>query len=289
MITFLIVFFQYFLQISQASLEKPKPPVVFVEIAKSTDLFDLLTYPARLVPKVNATVLSDSEGIITKIDTPLGTPVQKQQRILTLKHTDPVYDYAPISVTAPVAGVVSSVEVTEGSRVTKGQKLVTITDPKKIKIVVEIASTDISAILVGLTGELKIAGYEDAIPVKVTGISPFVDPASGTATTELSLEDTKKPMALPPGLVGRVAFRVREHKGFQIPDHAIVYKGKDSFVRTVENGKAKLSPVTLGQSRRGFVEILKGLSAGTTIITRTNSYIADGEEVSVQNGGAAVN
>ena len=112
--------------------EKPKPPVVFTNTVRSAELYDLLTYPARLNPKINATILADSDGIVKEIITPLGRPVRRNQKILIMTHTDPVYDYAPITVIAPVHGVVSSVEVTEGSRVMRGAKLATITDPTKI-------------------------------------------------------------------------------------------------------------------------------------------------------------
>src|SRR5262249_23309050 len=156
----------------------------------------------RLIPKINATILSESDGIVKEIVTPLGRPVSRRQKLLVLMHTDPVYDYAPFVVEAPVKGVVSSVEVTEGSRVVRGQKLAAITDPSQITIVVEVAVSDLSAIRAGMPGELKLAGDENRIPVKVRGISPFVDPATGTATCELSLAQPGEARLLPAGFVG---------------------------------------------------------------------------------------
>jgi multidrug efflux pump subunit AcrA (membrane-fusion protein) len=72
------------------------------------------------------------------------------------------------------------------------------------------------------------------------------------------------------------------HKGLQLPEQAIVYKGKDAFVRLLTDKKAKYIPVKLGQMRNGKVEILEGLSEDQEVILRSNQYISDDEKVDVQ-------
>src|SRR5690606_8102331 len=107
---------------------------------------------------------------------------------------------------ASVAGVVSAVDVTEGSRVTRGQRLAQITDPSDVRVVVEVAVSDVGALKKGMKGELEAAGSEEPFPVEVVGVSPYVDPGTGTATAELRLVREKKSTPLPPGLVGKVRF-----------------------------------------------------------------------------------
>jgi len=267
--------------------EKPKGPTVFVSTAKHESLYDILTYPARVMPLINATILAESDGIVADIPAKLGTPVTRNKKILTLKNTDPVFSYAPISITSPVSGVVSSVEVTQGSRVAKGQKLATITDPSRVNVQIEIAISDRTAIQSNLEGEMKIASFERPVPVKVTGVSPLVDPATGTATAELTVINPEKYPVLAPGTVGRVSFRAREHSGIQVPEDAIVYRGRETFLRTIHEGKAKLAKVELGPIRRGSVEVLKGIDPGAQVIVRASSYVADGETVDVQTAPTA--
>lgn len=263
--------------------EKPKAVQVEVLKAEAKDLFVTLTYPARINPKVNATILSETEGVVTQINAPLGTAVNSGANVLTLKNTDPIYSYAPFTVTAPVKGAVSSLDVSVGSRVSRGQKLGTITDPSKILINVEIASSDIYSVRKGLEGKLKVAGMEEPIAVQVRGVSPFVDPGTGTATAELILKDAK--VALPPGSVGTVSFKTQEHKGFELPETAIVFKGKEPFIRLVEAGKSKYIAVTLGDTRQGQVEVLKGLTEGASVVVRAASYLGDGEDVVLPTEG----
>lgn len=267
----------------QAVTEKPNQAVVFVNLVKAAELFDFLTYPARVVAKINSTVLSETDGVITKILAPLGQWVSRGQRLLTITHTDPVYQYAPMEVTAPAAGVVSLVEVTEGSQVIKGQRLLAVTNPSQVKITIEVPAQDMNALSRGTLGEFRIEGRDDPVPVKVRGMSAWVDPATGTATCELELEKQKKPLTnLLPGVVGQVTFKTRVRKGISIPDHAVFFKGNETFVRLLDNGKAKQVAVRLGHKQRGYVEVLNGLSDGAPLIERTSRFVGEGEAVVVQ-------
>jgi len=275
-----------FAAIAFALPEKEKGPLVFVAPVQTTEIFDTLVYPARLIPKINATLLSETDGIVTQIQAPLGRTVRAHQAVLTITNTDPVYNYAPLRVLSPVSGVVSSVEVTEGSRVIRGQKLATITDPNQIRIDIEVTASDLGAIHTDMAGALRIASRVDSIPVTIRGISPFVDPATGTATAELELADkssrkTDDPLLLP-GVVGTVDFRAHDHRGIEIPEYAVIYRGQNPFVRIVENSKAHFLPVTLGVSRHGNIEITKGLDPGAVLLVRANTYVGDGESVTVQ-------
>ncbi|MCB0404642.1 MAG: efflux RND transporter periplasmic adaptor subunit [Bdellovibrionales bacterium] len=263
---------------------KPDKPVVFVTQAEKKEISDLLSYPARITSKVNATILSESDGVVSKIMKPLGSVIKRGDEILRVQHTDPVYQYAPVQVISPVRGVVSAVDVTEGSQVKQGQKLAAVTDPNKTLVTIEVAAADLSTIHPGLKAELKVPGRKTPIAVAVSGVSPFVDPATGTAGAEL--EFISGPAQLPPGAMGRVYFKVRAHAGFQVPEDAVVYRGKKTLLRLVEDNKAKLTPVELGPIRRGLVEIQNGIQEGNTVVVRASQFIADGEEVTVQENGA---
>lgn len=261
-----------------------KKPVVFVKKVKISEMSENLTYPARIEPRIRASVIAEADGVVTKIVAPLGSSVRAKSPLLIIRNTDPVYNYAAMTVTSTVPGVVSKVEVTEGSRVSRGDKLVMVTDPEQVRVAVEITALDVSSIKPGMSAEMRIPGSDDAIPLKVKGLSPFVDPVTGTASCELELAKVKgKSKRLPPlGLIGRVYFRVNLRKGISIPDSALTYRGKDPFVRVVEGDKAKLVAVTLGRKEAGSVEVLKGLKDGDQLIERSSGFVSDGEKVEIQ-------
>ncbi|HUP58594.1 MAG TPA: efflux RND transporter periplasmic adaptor subunit [Bdellovibrionota bacterium] len=268
--------------------ENGKPAIVFVRKLTSVELFDQLSYPARIVSKVNTTLLAEADGVVSKIHASLGAPVARKAKVLQIRHTDPVYQYAPVTVLSPVAGVVSSVDVTEGTQVTRGQRVATITDPAQIRFVVEVPSPDLSLVAPGSTGEFRLGPGAEPVAVRVTGVSPFVDPATGTASCELELAKAARgKLVLRPGQAGQVEFKVGLHQGFSIPDHAIVYKGAATFVRVVEEEKARQVAVKLGRKQRGQVEVVEGLKAGMQMVERSSRYVGDGEKVVVDTGADA--
>lgn len=258
-----------------------QPIGVFTEKAIAKPVFNLLTYPARVESRVNAIVRSESDGAITKILKPLGSKVHRGDVIAIVKHTDPVYQYAPLNVVASVSGVVNEVNVTLGSLVHRGDPVVSLTDPDQLRVIVEVAGVDLRSIHSGLKGDLKVSGVPQLLSAEVQGLSPSVDPMLGTATCELkvSREDQKK---IAPGMIGNVQFKVNQREGFLLPDFAVVYSGDSTFVRVVEDGKAKKVPVSIGEKRHGQIEILSGLKNGDEVIDRASRFLSDGDAVQVE-------
>lgn len=265
-----------------ASAAKDKTPIVFVKKAKLSELSESLSYPARIEAKIRAQVTSEADGVVAKIRAPLGKRVNRGAALMVIRNTDPVFQYSPMVITSPVTGVVSQVEVTEGSRVSRGDKLALVTDPTQVQVSVEVAAADVRYIQAGMVAEMILPGEAEPLKAKVKGISPFVDPGTGTASCELEIIK-KKDLILPPGLLAKVQFKVNTRKGFSIPDSALTYRGKDPFVRVIVDGKSKLTAIKIGRKQAGFVEVLSGLKEGDQVVERTSGFVADGEIVKIQS------
>jgi multidrug efflux pump subunit AcrA (membrane-fusion protein) len=260
-------------------------PTVEVKTLAPEPIYDALTYPAKLSPRIDAKIIADSDGIVKSISRHLGEIARKNQIIMTLKQIVPGLHYEPNNALAPLQGVVSSIDVSEGTRVTKGQQLATITDPSRLKILVELAVTDLPSVREGMAGTLKLSGSPEAIPVKVRGISPLIDQVSGTATCELGLGDRVIASELPAGFVGKVSFRAHEHHGLQVPEDAVVYRDRGPFLRVVVDGKVAYRAVTLGETRQGKVEIVSGAQSGQVVIVRSSAFLVEGDPVKAQTAG----
>lgn len=259
-----------------------RTPVVVVRQMLQNEIADELNYPARVEAKVNAKMLAEFEGVVTRIQAPLGSTVKRGQSVLTVKQTDPVYQYAPGVVPSPVGGVVSQMEVTEGSRVVKGQSLASVTDPKSLRVSVEIPAQDLAFMVPNLNATLTLSGTEEKSAIKLRGVSPHVDPATGTATAEFEAVNPGQ-IFLRPGMVGKVHMRVNVHNAFTIAEDAVVYKNGKTWLRIVEQGKAKLVNVGLGRRHRGEIEIKTGITDKMNVIERASSYVAEGDTVKVES------
>lgn len=257
------------------------PATVFTAKASPQAIFNILSFPARVESRVNASIKAESDGFVSEIVKPLGSRVRRGDTIAIIKHTDPVYEYAPLNVRASVAGVVNEVNVTPGSLVNKGDTIASVTDPNQIRVIIEVAALDVRSMSRGLTGDLTISGMAQTITTHIHGISPSVDPALGTATCELTISAADQKLVVP-GMVGRVQFKVNQRAGFMLPDSAIVYRGDSTFVRLLENGHSKRVAVKLGEKRQGQVEVLTGIKNGDEIINRASRFVGEGEAVQVE-------
>jgi multidrug efflux pump subunit AcrA (membrane-fusion protein) len=257
------------------------PASVFIENVKARPLFSVVTFPARVESRVNAVVRAEADGAVTAILKPLGHRVRAGEPVAVIKHTDPVYEYAPMNVLASVSGVVNEVQVTPGSLVQKGDAIVTVTDPNRLRVMIEVAAQDLPSMKAGQVGELYVAGRSQPFHAQIKGVSPSIDPMLGTATCELAVIPSEAPQLIG-GMVGKVQFNINNHQGIMLPESAVVYKGDGTFVRTLIDGHAKRVAVKLGERTQGMVEVLSGLKDGDQVIARTSRFIADGEAVKVE-------
>lgn len=261
----------------------PKKPIVFTLTAAQIDISDPLTYPARVLSDVNARILAETDGVVLKILSPLGTKVRRGGALAVIKNIESGYTYSPMTVPASVGGVVSQVKVTVGSQVTRGQELFIVTDPSELKLTMEVSASDVAALRRAGEGEFTVSGLRKPVKIKLLGVSPLIDPATGTATAEfrvITANGTPAPLA--PGQLGQARLDVNKRKGFVLPDHAVLYKGDATFARVITDGKAQKVPINLGRKLRGQVEVLSGLKAGDIVIERASGHVAENAEVEVQ-------
>jgi multidrug efflux pump subunit AcrA (membrane-fusion protein) len=271
------------LSLSSTSYSKVKIEKVFVKIAKKSEIFDQFIYPARVTPKVTAMVLSESQGIVTELKYNLGDKLKKKQVIAKITHIDPVYQYRPFLLRAPVAGVVSKIFTNVGSQVAKGDNIIQLIDPDKTKVTIEVSVRDLPAFKKGMKGVFTSRINDKKINVVINGVSPLVDAATGTATAELDFSSSNKGIFLP-GTIGKVSFKTNIHKGYLFPQNVLTYKGNQAQVRIVsKESKVRRIDVKIGAKSRGKIEILSGIKSGDYLIERASGYLKVDSIVSIQN------
>ncbi len=266
-----------------AKTEKVKS--VFIKKVNKSEVFDLYTFPARIDPEVNSLILSETQGVVSDLPVVLGQTVKKGQVVAKVKNTDPVFKFKPVVLKSPIDGVVSAVYFSQGSQVTRGEKLLLVTDPKQVKVLIEIPSKDLASMEKGMKGTLELKTSKKPVPVEIVGISPYVHPSTGTATAQIRATD--KDAVLIPGTLGKVSFKSNVHNGFMVPQSVLTYVGKFPHIRLVEEKDKKFTikkvKVEIGPKRRGQVEILKGIGDGQMVVERSSGFIKDGDQVEVKN------
>ena len=260
-------------------VKKKKLKSVSAQKAVAEEIYDRFTYPSLVSSQVQAVVKAENSGVIEKNNVRLGQWVKRGEVLAQIKHTDPVYQYKAVRVKAPVSGQISKVHKFEGSLVSKEENLFEIQDPKKPKAVIEVPAKDLRYIKAGNEGEVHLPYAEKPVKILIGGLSPVLDPATGTATAELEFIDGNGVLL---GTIAKVTFKSNLHKGVQVPEHAISYDGNQPTLRLVRDGILKRVKVKLGETRQGKVEIKKGLKEGELVVLRASGFIPDGEKVEVQ-------
>jgi multidrug efflux pump subunit AcrA (membrane-fusion protein) len=277
-----LILFLFIPAVSFAAIEKKA--TVFTTVLKRQIFTDEIQYPARVKSKINVAVISEIAGEVKSILKPVGSFVRKGEALLVIQNTDPVYRYAPVKIVAPTNGYVTNIDANLYSRVEKGAKLVSITDPKELVIETEIPAADLNYLKIGMAASFQTTSMKDPIQARIKALSPAVDIHTGTACAELEFVQPK--VAVAQGLIGQVFFKANPRSSYVIPENAIVYREGKPFIRILEKNKIKRVPVEIAKNMGDKVEIQAGLQDGWEMVIRSSRFVADGEEVEAQKPDA---
>jgi membrane fusion protein (multidrug efflux system) len=192
-----------------------------------------------------------------------------------------------MTLRAPFAGVVGLRSVSVGDFVKDGQELVNFEGVATLKVDFRLPELYLAKLAKGQRVELA----SDAMPGKtfaatVDAIDPLIDANGRSLAVRARLDNAEG--ALRPGMFVRVRliFGSRENV-LTIPEQALVPAAQGQAVFVVADGKAKQTPVKLGQRRAGSVEIVEGLKAGDTVVTAGQLKLRDGAPVRPAGEAAA--
>lgn len=172
-----------------------------------------------------------------------------------------------MTIKAPFSGILGLREVSQGAYIIPGQTLVRLDKLDTIKLDFRVPEVYLSKISRGQIVTVTL----DSFPAKeftgkVYAMDLAVEEESRTLLLRAKLPNPN--LELQGGLFARVKLVLSQReKALLIPEQAIVPQGGDSFVFKVQEEKAILTKIKLGQRRTGDVEVIEGLNAGDLIVT----------------------
>ncbi len=201
---------------------------------------------------------------------------------------DPVAGGCCMTLTAPVDGVVLSVETISARPVAAGAPLATIGDPADLEIVADLLSSDAVRLQAGATADVERWGGDSTLRAELTRIEPKARTSISALGIEEQRVDALFDLTSPPqdrpalGDGFSVFLRIVEWQGdpvLQVPLAATFRDGRAWSVFVVEAGKVQLRSVTLGKRNSQFAEVITGLTEGEVIVTHPSDALADGVSV----------
>jgi membrane fusion protein (multidrug efflux system) len=191
------------------------------------------------------------------------------------------------TIRAPFPGIVGIRKVSPGAYVGVGQPIVNIEKIDTLKVEFKLPELFLAQIKVGQTVEVEV----DALPGRtfpgtIYAIDPQVDVNGRALAIRAKLPNPD--LVLRPGLFVRIVVKgLARRNVLVVPESAIVPRGADKIVYSVENGQAVETKVTLGSRKDGVVEVLDGLKAEVIVITAGQQKIRNGTPVEIVAGAAA--
>jgi RND family efflux transporter MFP subunit len=218
------------------------------------------------------------QGILPRRDLEAATAELARVRAVAV---DARRTLARATLRSPIRGSVSTVSASLAQPVGINDVLVEVVDPSALEALVRLSADDAARVTVGdavtLTGGLDLAAPPIALG-RVTGVSPSVDPLTGTVTARVAIDPSQGIRA-----GQRVSARivVAMHPGaVVVPRGALVPSATGTSVFVVDSaGAAHATAVTLGAEAADSVEILSGLARGDRIVTAGAFGMVDGVRV----------
>jgi len=192
---------------------------------------------------------------------------------------------ASVKVLAPTGGRVLRV-VEESERViVAGAPLVEVSNPAKLEVVIELLSTDAVKVSPGATVFIEAWGGPEALDARVR----LIEPSAFTKVSALGIEEQRvnviADLTAPSSVLGdgyRVEGRIvvwHSDSVLQVPVSALFRRGDVWNVFVVEDGRARLRTVEVGERTPFTAQIKSGVEAEAVVIVHPANEITDGTRV----------
>jgi membrane fusion protein, copper/silver efflux system len=181
-----------------------------------------------------------------------------------------------LTLTSPIAGVVTAKNIVQGSRLTMGETPFEITDLSEVWVLADAHESDLPRVRLGTPVTLTLEAVPDhAFTGRVSFIEPVLDPKTRTVKVRLAFANPRG--ELRPEMFGEVVFHTRPHQGLRVPVDSIIDSG-DRKVVFVAVGDGRFEPraVKAGGMAGDLVEVTEGVRAGEQVVVRA-SFLVDSE------------
>ena len=184
---------------------------------------------------------------------------------------------AAITLHAPQAGVVTTLDVREGQRVTAGQTLMTVNGLSTVWIEAALPQAAAGTVRSGTPVVVTV----DALPGRlfhgtVETLLPDVDAMTRTQRARIVLDNPDG--ALSPGMFASVQLNPTPDEAVPVvPDDALIATGTHTRVILAEgDGHFRAVSVRTGRAAGGYTEVLDGLHGGEKVVV-SGQFLIDSE------------
>lgn len=220
------------------------------------------------------------ESLFDQREAELGT-AEAELRLAKVNLAAAETDYGWGTIRAPFPGVITARHTNLGAFVNRGEPVVSMVNTAAFEVEADIAADKLQGVLPGAAVTVRTLGED--FPGTVRAIVPLenagtrtrpvrITPEFGDAVNRLAA-NTSAQVKLP---IGSTQDVLTVHKD------AINRRGDSTSVYVVEDGKAAIRPVQLGDAVGSRLAVISGLQDGELVVTRGNERLQPGQAVAYE-------
>ncbi len=188
-----------------------------------------------------------------------------------------------MKVRAPYSGLITARFADPGAMIqiatssaTSASPVFTIMDIETVRIYTSVPQDEAPMVRAGTAVTVTVRELVDRpFTATVTRTTLSLDPSTRTMLVEIDLPN--RDHALQPGTFAEVTLMLRQSpNALVIPPGSIVTNGKTKSVFIVQQGRAKLVPITTGLSDGRWAEITQGLNGTEDVVVVGKTRLAEG-------------
>jgi RND family efflux transporter MFP subunit len=184
---------------------------------------------------------------------------------------------------APLGGVVTRMSAVLGASVDPSVPLVEVADLSALDLVFNVSSAEAATVREGdsvsVTASSGGAGGQALGSGSVTAVGAAVDSVSRAVAVRARIARPDRALRIGETVYGRIVTAVHP-RAVVVPVNALVPDGEGYRVFVVDSaGIAHARPVTVGARTEALAEIVSGLTAGETVVTRGAYGVEDGARI----------
>ena len=185
------------------------------------------------------------------------------------------------TVTSPMDGVIRSLNAKVGLQLSIGDPIAEILEIDRLKGVVGIPESDVSAVRTLNSVDITIQALNDK---KVTAKKYFLSPSPENIARlyNLELEINNSDGDILAGMFIRAdIIKKQENNILKIPFYSVISRNNEQYVYIEEDGIAKKKAVTLGIMEKWMVQVTSGLQNGDKVIIEGHRDVENEQKVKI--------
>ena len=189
-----------------------------------------------------------------------------------------------ITVFAPIGGVISEINISEGQYVAEGSPVFKIENLNQLWVEADLYPSEIADVKIGQSVNISVIGYEnEPIKSKIDFISPQLESNSQIITIRANIPNLSNKFQ--PGMQANLSLPyLTKNNIISLPNDAVLrdQKGNYIWIKT-GNNTFEIRMIEIGSENEKFVIIKSGIKNGDEVVI-TGAYLLSSELI-LKKGG----